>query len=139
MPFPVDRESLEAAGYVYLKSEPCPTCNELVEVYTTPGKRELAMNPMGLLTTPAVRHAYTCGETPPAPDPIKMYGVTDKNMLACGWRDGTLEIAFRFGRYQYANVAEDVFVTLRKVPYPNNYFTKVVKNHPELYPFTKLS
>ena len=68
-----------------------------------------------------------------------MYGVTDKNMLACGWRDGTLEIAFRFGRYQYANVAEDVFVTLRKAPYPNNYFTKVVKNHPELYPFTKLS
>jgi hypothetical protein len=68
-----------------------------------------------------------------------MYGVTDKNMLACGWRDGTLEIAFRFGRYQYANVAEDVFVTLRKVPYPNAYFSKVVKNHPELYPFTKLS
>jgi hypothetical protein len=68
-----------------------------------------------------------------------MYGVTDKNMLACGWRDGTLEIAFRFGRYQYANVAEDVFVTLRKVPYPNAYFSKVIKAHPELYPFTKLS
>jgi hypothetical protein len=69
---------------------------------------------------------------------IKLYGVTDKNMIACGWLDGTLEIAFRYGRYQYANVPEDVFVKLRKNLYPNSYFTRVVKNHPELYPCTKV-
>lgn len=69
---------------------------------------------------------------------IKLYGVTDKNMIACGWQDGTLAIQFRYGLYHYANVPENVFVTLRRNPYPNNYFTKVVKNHPELYPCTKM-
>jgi hypothetical protein len=59
-------------------------------------------------------------------------------MIACGWLDGTLEIAFKSGRYRYANVPENMFVTLRKNPYPNSYFTKVVKNHPELYPCTKV-
>ena len=65
--------------------------------------------------------------------------MTDKNMLAVGWLGGILEVAFRHGQYQYANVPEEIFVTLRKVPYPNNYFTKVVKSHPELYPFTKVA
>ena len=68
---------------------------------------------------------------------IKLYGVTDKNMIACGWQDGTLAIQFRYGLYRYANVPENVFVTLRRNPYPNSYFTKVVKNHPELYHCTK--
>jgi hypothetical protein len=69
---------------------------------------------------------------------IKLYGVTDKNMIAAGWSGGTLAIQFRYGLYHYANVAENVFVTLRKVPFPNGYFTKVVKAHPELYPCTKV-
>ena len=59
-------------------------------------------------------------------------------MIACGWQDGTLAIQFRYGLYHYANVPENLFVTLRKNPYPNSYFTKVVKNHPELYHHTKL-
>ena len=41
MPFPINLESLLAAGYVFLRSETCPACQEPVEVFTTPGKREL--------------------------------------------------------------------------------------------------
>ena len=70
-----------------------------------------------------------------------MRSVNDKNMTHCGWRDGTLEIWFRYGRYQYANVPEDIFdkISNPRQPYPNNIFTKLVKNHPELCPYTKLS
>ena len=189
MPFPSNLESLLAAGYVFLRSETCPACREPVEVFTTPGKRELAMQPMCELLRPAVRHYETCNVTPKqeatngstgndvqdaqgrdsdggpdgtagGPDNdgqlrhgetrisvgrldagsagIKLYGVTDTNMIACGWQDGTLAIQFRYGLYHYANVPENVFVTLRRNPYPNNYFTKVVKNHPELYPCAKM-
>lgn len=224
MPFPSNLEQLEAEGYRYSRTEDCPVCRENVEVFSTPGGRTIAMNPMTATLSPAIRHYETCRapilpktrdglmgavylflgrmccercnraverykspdgemftfdpmmeedwpvvvhscnnrtnpvEAPPAvspvepsPEPplvplppperpqIKLYGVTDKNIWACGWQDGTLEIAFRHGKYQYANVPENIFVTLRKVPHPNNYFTKVVKNHPELYPYTKLS
>lgn len=46
----------------------------------------------------------------------------------------------KYGRYRYQNVAEDVFVKITnpKQPYPNNIFTRLVKNHPELYPYTKV-
>jgi hypothetical protein len=193
MPFPLDLESLLAAGYTFARSEICPVCQEAVEVFTTPGKREIALNPMCELLRPAVRHYETCNVTPKQEATngstgndvqdaqgrdsdrsaqvysehagrevreadndasvqrglpvgrrdaqgagIKLYGVTDKNMIACGWQDGTLAIQFRYGLYHYANVPENVFVTLRRNPYPNNYFTKVVKNHPELYPCTKM-
>ena len=60
MPFPINLESLLAAGYVFLRSETCPACQEPVEVFTTPGKRELAMQPMCELLRPAVRHYETC-------------------------------------------------------------------------------
>ena len=137
------------AGYAYSTWQKCPACSLDVEVWTTPGKRTILMEPMPGLHSLAIRHLETCRpvaspkpqRAPVAPledQGIKMYGVTDKNMMACGWRDGTLEIAFSYGRYQYSNVPENIFVTLRKNPYPNNYFTKVVKNHPELYPYKKL-
>ncbi len=150
MPFPLNLESLLAAGYVFARSETCPVCQEAVEVFLTPGKREIALNPMLELLRPAVKHYLVCKLSNPTPEAqkpqeqavaprqIAMYGVTDKNMIACGWRDGTLAIQFRYGLYHYANVPENVFVTLRKNPYPNSYFTKVVKNHPELYHHTKL-
>ena len=64
MPFPKDLEALEAAGYVFLKSEACPVCGEIVEVFTMPGGRTLAMNPMCLQNRPAIRHYLFC-------DPIK--------------------------------------------------------------------
>ena len=185
MPFPLDLESLLAAGYTFARSEICPACREAVEVFTTPGKREIALNPMCELLRPAVRHYESCKPKEAANDTgknqgvlpstrvegrrsedgspiadrgygdvggnqpiaqsdtqsagIKLYGVTDKNMIACGWLDGTLAIQFRYGLYHYANVPENVFVTLRRNPYPNAYFCKVVKAHPELYPCQKVS
>ena len=150
MPFPINQESLFAAGYEYSRWEKCAACELNVEIWTTPGKREIVMDPMPGMRSAVVRHYETCKPSPDAkrepvdpsaPRQIKMYGVTDKNMMAVGWFDGTLEVAFKFGRYRYANVPEDIFVKLRnpKQPYPNSLFTKLVKNHPELYPFTKLS
>jgi hypothetical protein len=272
MPFPSNLESLLASGYAFLRSEVCPDCGEGVEVFSTPGKREIIMQPMCDALRPAVRHFSVCKPLPASKDGllktgytfldritcprcqraveryetpsgawitlnpmmgndwptvihrckialnqeekggdqqfrrseanvearhghsdgnrpsqhegsqggkpdhdgdsgkrvggtdvrrtervldpvqqeavrrneignvsgIKLYGVTDQNMIACGWSDGTLAIRFKYGLYHYANVPENIFVTLRKVPWPNNYFTKVVKNHPELYPFTKV-
>ena len=64
MPFPLDLESLLAAGYTFARSEICPVCQEAVEVFTTPGKREIALNPMCELLRPAVRHYETCNITP---------------------------------------------------------------------------
>jgi hypothetical protein len=69
---------------------------------------------------------------------IKLYGVTDKNIVAVGWQAGTLAVRFHSGLYHYANVPEHIFETLRRVPYVNSYFTKAVKNHPELYPCSKV-
>lgn len=60
MPFPINLESLLAAGYVFLRSETCPACREPVEVFTTPGKRTIALNPMCELLRPAVRHYEVC-------------------------------------------------------------------------------
>ena len=150
MPFPATLAAMFSSGYDYARWEHCAVCGEPVEIYTTPGKREIAMEPMCSRESLAVRHYLVCKPPNPtpeaqkpqeqavAPQQIKLYGVTDKNMIACGWQDGTLAIQFRYGLYHYANVPENVFVTLRRNPYPNNYFTKVVKNHPELYPCTKV-
>ena len=60
-------------------------------------------------------------------------------MIAVGWQDGTLKVAFRFGTYLYANVAEDAYLKIKKNPYPNALFVKLVKNHPELCPCTKVA
>lgn len=163
MPFPPNLEALEAAGYTFARQETCTECRELVQVFTTPGKREIVMDTMMLLTSPATRHYLSCaisqqsvepsqepGPSKPSPEPqkpqegantgqqIKLYGVTDKNMMAVGWLDGTLKVQFRFGCYLYANVAEDVFVKIRNNPFPNSLFTKIIKKHAELYPCTKV-
>lgn len=210
MPFPKDLESLLEVGYEYLRWETCALCGLDVEVYLTPGKRELAMQPMIELLRPAIRHYIRCKIAPKQEDKsgtqgnqrqgtegthgqredsanaglqkpagrdsdsgtdgnhqsgrsghgderdavlqgrlhdsgrdaqgsgIKLYGVTDKNMIAVGWLDGTLAIQFRHGRYHYAGVPEDVFAKIRNNPFPNNMFVKLVKNHPELYTCTKV-
>jgi len=194
MPFPANLESLQAAGYVYSHWQVCPECGEGTEVWSTPGKRELAMQPMCELLRPAIRHYERCniapkqeeqsvhlrneasGRTsePTGPDSdggtdgnlgrpggtdssghsehgvpdgrlhaqgsgIKLYGIRDKNMMAVGWQDGTLKVAFRFGTYLYANVAEDAYLKIKANPYPNALFVKLVKNHPELCPCTKVA
>ena len=60
MPFPANLESLQAAGYVYSHWQVCPECGEGTEVWSTPGKRELAMQPMCELLRPAIRHYEVC-------------------------------------------------------------------------------
>ena len=135
-----------AAGYSYLKWERCPVCSLDVEVWTTPGKRTIQMEPMPGIQSEAIRHYERCNIAPvqmpheqaSPPHQIKLYGVTDKNMIACGWLAGVLAVQFRYGRYHYANVAEDAFTKIRNNPFPNAIFVKLVKNHPELYPCTKM-
>jgi len=228
MPFPSNLEALEKSGYKFLRMDVCKECGGSVEVFKTPGGRQITCNPMSLLTTPAVEHFRTCNPESPeirqalesngwvfgsrtecqkckkavetwtspkgevhtfqpmmealwpvrehgpycksgailhrnvqpaiqtegtllppesqqerggasAGQEIKLYGVMDKNMIAVGWLDGTLKISFRFGTYIYRGVPENIFTTLRANPYPNNYFSKVVKSHPELYPFEKVA
>ena len=60
MPFPATLEALEAAGYVFARSETCNACGEHVEIFITPGKREIAMEPMAQLGREAVRHITKC-------------------------------------------------------------------------------
>jgi hypothetical protein len=141
MPFPINQEAMFTAGYSYARWERCPVCTLDVEVWNSPGKREIAMDPMPGISSPAVRHWDRCNiapKQPVEPQTIKMYGVTDKNMIAAGWLGGTLAIQFRYGKYHYANVAEDVFQKIRNNPFPNSLFVKLVKNHPDLYPCTKV-
>jgi hypothetical protein len=162
MPFPINLESLIAAGYVFLRCETCPACREPVEVFTSPGKRELAIDPMRQLLGPAVRHYLSCNnrtnpvkpspvvatvepppEPPQAPVPppvlpqIKMYGVTDPNhqLLSAGWSDGTLVCQFAKGKGQYAGVPEDEYLKLRRARFAYRQLHTNIKGK---YPYTKL-
>ena len=149
MPFPLDLESLLAAGYTFARSEICPVCQEAVEVFTTPGKREIALNPMCELLRPAVRHYETCKPSIPTPEAqkpqeqaavprqIAMYGVTDPNkqLIAVGWDDGVLVCQFKTAKWSYAGVPEAEFVKLRRVPYAYRIFTANIKGK---YPATKM-
>jgi len=139
MPFPADRQQLEATGHTFNRSEVCPVCGEPVEIWITPGKREIQMNPMILLDRPAIRHYESCNIAPTPPAPIKMYGVRDKNMLAVGWAEGVLQCAFHGGTYQYSGVAEDAYAKIKANPYPYALFCKLARNHPELYPVVKVA
>jgi KTSC domain len=64
--------------------------------------------------------------------PWKMYALKGHNVIAAGWRDGVLRVAFagkggaRF--YQYHGVPEAEFVKLRNSPYPDRLFTTNIKN-----------
>jgi hypothetical protein len=60
MPFPSNQSALLAAGYEYARWEKCGTCQLPCEVWTTPGKREIFMDPMPSHETPSVRHYETC-------------------------------------------------------------------------------
>ena len=141
MPFPSNLESLLAAGYAFNRSEACPECKEIVEVFATPGKREIIMDPMGTLLTPAVRHYETCNIAPKQKPAhlldIRMYGVTDPNhqLLAVGWSDGVLACQFSTAKWNYRDVPEDKYLSLRKVPYAYSYFTKQIKGQ---YPGMKV-
>ena len=149
MPFPINLESLLAAGYVFLRSETCHACQEPVEVFTTPGKRELAMQPMCELLRPAVRHYETCKPSIPTPEAqkpqeqaavprqIAMYAVTDPNrqLLSAGWSDGTLVCQFAKGKGQYAGVPEDEYLKLRRARFAYRQLHTNIKGK---YPYMKL-
>ena len=60
MPFPSTLENLLASGYTFLRGSVCPECREIVEVFRTPGGREIVMDPMAQMERPAVRHFETC-------------------------------------------------------------------------------
>jgi len=65
MPFPSNYEALLAAGYKQLSMDVCKECGGSMEVFKTPGGRQITCNPMSLLTTPAVEHFRTCNPESP--------------------------------------------------------------------------
>ena len=60
MPFPTTLAAMFSSGYDYARWEHCAVCGETVELYTTPGGRTIAMEPMCSRESPAVRHYLTC-------------------------------------------------------------------------------
>jgi hypothetical protein len=60
MPFPKTQTEMFAAGYEYSRWKRCPACTLDVEVWTTPGKREIIMEPMLGMKSQAVQHYKTC-------------------------------------------------------------------------------
>ena|ERR1019366_709064 len=139
MPFPINQEELFAAGYSYARWERCPVCTLDVEVWNSPGKREIAMEPMPSFKTPAVRHYESCTPTQAAARliDIRMYGVTDPNhqLLAVGWSEGILACQFSTAKWNYRDVPEEKYLSIRKVPYAYSYFTKQIKGQ---YPGMKV-
>jgi len=133
MAFPATMLELVTAGYRSLRVDSCPVCKTEVGIFSTPGKREIAINLMRVPESPVVRHYETCGLPP-----ISMYGVTDPNhqLLTVGWRDGVLVCQFAKGKGSYAGVPEAEFIKLRNVPFVYRILTTNIKNK---YPYTKLS
>ena len=149
MPFPSTLDAMFSSGYDYARWEHCAACSETVEIYTTPGKREMAFEPMCSSESPAVRHYLVCKPANPtpeeqkpqeqavAPQQIAMYGVNDPNhqLIAVGWDDGVLVCQFKTAKWGYAGVPEAEFVKLKRVPYAYRIFISNIKGK---YPATKL-
>ncbi len=162
MAFPSNLEELQAAGYVFHRTEPCLICKNNVEIFTTPGMREISMNPMYLPTSPAVRHYETCNtrtnpvEPPqavdvpkPSPKPqqgqgaagidgIPMFGLTDPNhqLLSAGWRNGFMVCQFAKAKWSYGpGVPEAELEKLRRARYAYRIFLSNIRGK---YPETKL-
>jgi len=64
MAFPSTLEHLLSSGYMFLRSDVCSECGQSVEVFSTPGKREIAINPMCEMLRPVVRHIERCNIAP---------------------------------------------------------------------------
>jgi hypothetical protein len=140
MAFPIDFEALLKAGYRHLRVDDCPVCKELVDVFSTPAKREIVLNSMTQAASPVVRHFETCGQPkkPPTID-LHMYGVTDPNhqLLAVGYDavEGFLVCKFKTAEWMYKGVPEAEFMKLRNSPYAYRIFTTNIKGK---YPAMKL-
>jgi hypothetical protein len=163
MPFPSNLDAMFAAGYDYLRWEKCAECGEMVEVYSTPGKREIVMEPMVGRHSPAIRHFERCNIAPhseaqggsasagvpkPSPEPqkpavpspapdIRMYGVRDPNhqLLAVGWATGILVCRWAKGEGEHTGVPEDLYLKLRRVPFAYSQYQKTIKGK---FPYRKV-
>ena len=140
MPFPITLDAMFAAGYDYARWEKCATCGEPVEIYTTPGKREIAMEPMCSREASTVWHHEVCKpkEKPSGIEGIKLYGVTDPNyqLLAVGWSDGVLVCQWAKGKGFHTGVPEDLYDKLRRVPFAYRQYNSTIKGK---FLYTKLS
>ncbi len=83
MPFPLNLEEMEHSGYTFLRSESCPECLENVEVFLTPGKREIVMNPMCEALRPAVRHLEVCKPIPASKELLLKAAYTLIERIVC--------------------------------------------------------
>lgn len=83
MPFPLNLEEMEQSGYTFLRSESCPDCLENVEVFLTPGKREIVMNPMCEALRPAVRHLEVCKPIPASKELLLKAGYALIERIVC--------------------------------------------------------
>lgn len=64
--------------------------------------------------------------------PWKMFAIKGRNVIAAGWKNGVLRVAFA-GKggakfWLYKGVPEAEFEKLRRVPYPDKLFTTNIKN-----------
>jgi hypothetical protein len=85
MPFPKDLEALELAGYKWLKMDVCAECGVSLEVFSTPGKREMKFDVMVLLTSPATPHYQSCNpEAPQSRDALEKNGWKFEGRITCG-------------------------------------------------------
>jgi len=70
---------------------------------------------------------------------MKFFGVNDKNhqLLAVGYEpiDGVLGVRFKKGQGEHRGVPENVFESLKRVPFAYSYYTKVVKGK---YSYTRI-
>ena len=70
---------------------------------------------------------------------MQFFRVNDKNLqlIEVGYEpiDGILGVHFRKGQGEHRGVPENIFQTLKRVPFAYSYYTKVVKNK---YPYTRI-
>ena len=69
-----------------------------------------------------------------------MQPVRNSSQLAmAGWENGEMQIQFSSGAtYSYSSVPQELFFEMVDAPSPGKVFQAKIKNHPELYPHTKL-
>ena len=149
MPFPTTLAAMFSSGNDYARWEHCAACGEPVEIYTTPGGRTIAMEPMCSRESPAVRHYLVCKPANPTPEEqkpqeqavaprqIAMYGVNDPNhqLIAVGWDDGVLVCQWAKGKGQHTGVPEDLYLKLRRVLFAYRQYIATIKGK---FPYTKM-
>lgn len=150
MPFPPNLEAMHAVGYEYVRAETCRECGLEVEVYLTPGKREIQMEPMCGNHSLAIRHLEVCTpsgrcniapkqEPPSAPRSGPWHAVTDPNGQLLGVKydpvDGIFRCRWRKGEGFHTGVPEEIFLTIQRVPFAYSYYQRRVKGQ---FPYTKV-